>query len=345
MFLQYNYTGDDKIESLFRNEFDKSIANKNIFQDNEINNDKNILSLEQILKFLYDTDHYEYYSKIIIELYGKISVDIMEKIIKKMLLEGEYFDNLENIAVKYLDGDLVSVLLFDNKYPNLSNKVFNSGIRLNEKLKQIIKQLASGIVVDGIDSLEFDEIEKNDINCYSNFIGKDIVKTRSIDRISLANDNTQVMLFNYESEIIRIDFDSNIFCYDAYFSHDDTLRKIYRGEVMKNNNSMDIIYRANMKGDILFVIENASLIIWTPSIITTKQQEKVLEMLIRLKNKDAYVAMGVSVPTINYSFMMINGGRVMEVDMAIREFLEIEVSDRCADFKLFSSKVKKVYRD
>ena len=74
-------------------------------------------------------------------------------------------------------------------------------------------------------------------------------------------------------EIIKIDNRGFLGEYVVGDSHERTLRKIY-GSYDKD--VMEILYNANINGDILFMIENAGLAMWFPSSIIEKQKIKVI---------------------------------------------------------------------
>lgn len=144
-------------------------------------------------------------------------------------------------------------------------------------------------------------------------------------RISPNNRDEGVSLFLYDREIIRIDNKGFLSQYYVNDSHERTLRKIYGGY---DRDIIELLYMANMKGDILFVIENSGLIIWLPPYIIERQKEKALSKLDSLKDiDDVDIYMGIANVDSFCDYKMINNGKTVSIDKAIDYLLSIKIDN------------------
>jgi formylmethanofuran dehydrogenase subunit B len=127
----------------------------------------------------------------------------------------------------------------------------------------------------------------------------------------------------YSKAIIKIDNRGFLSEYMVIDSHEGMLRYIYGG---RDKNITQVLYDANMMGDILFVIENTALIIWLPSSMILKQRDKVLEKLEEIKNRDdVSVYVGIANPNHNCNYVMINDGMDISLDKAIDSVKRIKI--------------------
>ena len=163
--------------------------------------------------------------------------------------------------------------------------------------------------------MSVNEFDMKKLNKMSYKIDKKTGNKYFYSRISPNNKSDNIILFMYNNEIIRIDNRGFLSQYYVDETHERSLRKIYGGY---DKQIMEVVYEANMDGDILFVIENAGMIMWMPLFLMKKQKNKILERLESLKDKDninIYMAIANSDSICNYKY--VNDGMSVSLNMAI----------------------------
>ena len=259
--------------------------------------------------------------KIIIDLYGKVSFGCICYVINNIIVNNNYLNEMQIIANRFFKGQLEVVLSFSYKYPNLSSILFElDKIDINTVKK--IYELSASDVLDGINELSIDEFIKSDIKDFSySFDIEDNIN--NYNNISPVNIKKNIFLFNYYREIARIDTKGNWEEYLVRGLHYEALKEIYDSD--KDNK--DLLYEANIIGDVLFVIENAGMIMWLPFVMTEIQKKVLLEKLNNLKDKqcvDIYI--GIANPNKN-NYIFLNNGMPVNVGTAIEDVKRIKVDN------------------
>ncbi len=258
----------------------------------------------------------------LVELYGNVSYYIICFTISKVIIDNNYLDKMQDIADKFFEGRIEVVLNFCYKYPNLSINLFKLKFLDRDNILKI-NTLANIDILDKVDKLTVEEFLNSDINDFSySFSTNDYLN--KYDNISPLNLKSEVVLYNYYREIDVIDNKGNWMEFLVRGIHDDTLREIYNSD----KGGIGLLYDANINGDILFVIENAGLIIWLPPIMTKIQKNTLLDKLEVLRGRkgiDIYI--GVANPNINSSYVYLNDGMSVNINRVIDSIERIIVKD------------------
>ena len=267
-----------------------------------------------------------------INLYGVVSYDTICFVIYNTILNKNYLDEMQFVADKYFNKRIGVVLSFNCKYQNLSSKIFKLDV-IDVNVIRKIYELSIGDVLDEVDLLSVEEFLECDIKDFSySFKEKDYVNDIvSISPISFKTENS---LYKYYRELAKIDSNGNWEEYLASNTHDDTLKEMYD----INKEGMELLYEVNILGDIVFVIENAGLIIWLPPIMTKVQRDKLLEKLEILKNRGGVdIFLGVANPNVKGNYIYLNNGMSVNVEMAIDSVGRIRIEKKAKLVKKIDS--------
>ena len=258
----------------------------------------------------------------IISLYGSVSYDVICFVIDNVNRAKEYLDGIQEIANRFFNKRIEIVLSFCYKYPNLSSKIFKlSKIDSNGIIK--INKLAVIDVLEDIDNLSVEEFFISDIDNYSYSFDVDdeLNQYNNISPISL---KSEVFLYEYYREIARINKNGKWEEYLVKRLHDETLMEIYNTE----EKGMDLLYKANINGDILFVTENASLIVWLPPVLTDIQKYIVVDKLNVLKEKKGIeIYLSIANPNKTGSYIYLNNGMPVNLEMAVDSVSRIKTNN------------------
>ena len=259
----------------------------------------------------------------IINLYGNVSYDVICFIIGNINKDEKYLEGVQEIANRFFNRRIEIVLSFCYKYPNLSSKIFKlNKIDSNNIIK--INKLAVIDILEGIDSLSVDEFFDNDIDYYSYSFDVDdeLNQYNNISPISL---KSEVFLYEYYREIARIDKNGIWEEFLVKRLHDETLMEIYNNTEEKG---IDILYKANINGDILFVTENASLIVWLPPVLTNSQKYILVDKLNILKEKKGIeIYLAIANPNKTNSYIYLNNGMPVNLEIAVDSVSRIKIKN------------------
>lgn len=283
--------------------------------------------------------------KIIINLYGNIPSRTIEFILKNLMIDNQYIEKMQSNASKYFSSNLNQAIIFQEKYPNLSKKIFNTNLTTDNDLKELLEKLSEKAVLESIDTLNIEELKETNLENYSYSTSDRTLATSKQQIGSIENHNNGIILYNYSKEIIKLDINCNITNYNARSSHSVMYGEIYSSEQknIANKNVMEIIHEANLtKGDILLATENAGLIIYFPPTITTNQKEQVIILLNQLKQMktEISISLGIAIPNTKKDYVELNNNKFFNPEEAIEELNRIKVDDNCTYLSQEASKQK-----
>ncbi|MBR3161442.1 MAG: hypothetical protein IKF19_01770 [Bacilli bacterium] len=259
----------------------------------------------------------------LINLYGNVSYDTVCFVINNTISNDKYLDEMHIIADKYFNGRMGVVLSFCNKYPDISTKIFKLDM-VDRRIIEKIYELSVGDVLAGVNLLSVEDFLKCDIREFS-YSFEENNYVNDCFSVSPVNFKTQFSLYSYYREIAKIDNKGNWEEYLVKSTHDDTLKEIY----LSDKEGIDLLYEVNLNGDIVFVMENAGLIVWLPPVLTSLQINKLLEQFNSLKNKGAVdIFLGIANPNVNSNYIYLNNGIPVNVEMAIDSVKRIRVKDK-----------------
>ena len=287
--------------------------------------------LEEIFKESFSGRLSDDSQALILGLYGKVAANYIELVIKKAMEKEEYLANFE-LVQKYFGDSLASCVKLWAKYPMIFEELLQEKVEVTDELKERLQTLSELQVLEGVQAIS-DGIEGK-----SYVTGGNEVKiTNKIAKISPENER-DAKLFKHYWEVIRIDREGEVLSLKASSSHIRTLRNLYNKKEEEGGN--EILYEANMQGDILFLTENLGLQVWLPPTITTFQKRKVGEMLEGLKvkkNRDKIMVYGgYALAKTDREYVFLNDGEAMTIEEVQGELERVKIDD---EGKLLSSKL------
>lgn len=288
------------------------------------------------LKVLFKNNFIEFddnLSNRLIELYGNVSYYVICFTINNVILDNNYLNKMQDIADKYFNKRIGIVLTFCYKYQKLSEKIF----KLDDLNVNFIKKINNLVVIDvldGVDNLSVENFLYSDIDDFSYSFNVVDEMNKYNTNVSPLNFKKDVFLYSYYKEIAVIDNKGNWDEYLVKRLHDETLKEIY----LSDKEGMDILYNANINGDIVFVTENAGLIVWLPSILNSIQKDVLLNKLSNLKNiKGVDIFLGIANPNIEGNYIYLNDGMPLSLEMAITNIKRIKIYEPLSRCKVLSN--------
>lgn len=266
----------------------------------------------------------------VVELFGVVSGRMIDSVLKKIMSNSKYLELMEEYSYKYFGGELVDCLMFREKYCKLFERLLEVSA-VSDVLKKKLAFLSREAILAGIDDLTVLELESVSLDNYLYATDKGALEAFKRQIGSIENYDEGVVLYNYSREIMRVDLNGMVECYDAKESHLVTYNEIYnslQGEMVQD--VMALVYEANIKkGDVVFATENAGLIVYFPPTLTSLQMgivKALLERLVKVEN-DVYVSLGIAIEDKPKKYVELNTQGFFSPGEALEAVRRIKIDD------------------
>lgn len=264
--------------------------------------------LEDIFHNNFDSLLSEELQRKILYFYGKVKDHTLMFLIKESLKEKELFlEKIEILSEKYFNKEQEKALELVEKHPFICN--------WNIEQKEFQKRIKYVI-----DHPEF-TYRDSQITFLTKGIDGLIPKFVSPTCFEVLEEP----ILTYNREVAIINEYGHLEEYNA-FSHEESLKVRYpndRGDVISS------LYYGNNLGDIIFMIENKSLIIWMPAKITKTRDETLKRTLDNIERKNNHNKINVScayaIPNRWKEYKYLNQGMAMDLEEFKRNLKYFEV--------------------
>ncbi len=213
--------------------------------------------------------------KFLINLFGKVSPDIIAFSINLALKYPNDFLKKFNYLVNEYFYDSIKTLLFWERYPYLINELLKEK-KDKSKVLEVYNYLSQNPAILNIKNWE-EDLENLTIDTKSH------THQKYITSLSIQS-SKQTVLFNNDREIIVIKENGEPVFLKVLEAHYKTLFEYY-GYNSKERNYKPVLYHANKNGDLILVIENEAIMVWLPNLLTAQQKELLLNLNTLSLNK------------------------------------------------------------
>lgn len=261
--------------------------------------------------------------------------ELVSNILKELSNNPDYYKEIKTISEKFCDGDIKKAAFFSQRYKNeeIRQEMISTSNQLSQEELQKLDYIVSSKKKIGIKNI-------GDLSAYSL---DELTNLPTIgDKTEVAyqgikgtpDNNEDRSIFNYNREIVLIDFDGNVKSKEAPINHYGTLKNMLKDSKIDISNCESAfevgIQLAKQEKTICITTENSSAIIYFPKKLSEGQKNQYLELMEGIENIDTLTIDGIILD--ENSSITIGKENVSPSKMYSEEFInenfDVEVKNR-----------------